>query len=289
MTEIIEKLRAGTDRARQDSEYQAATRGLPCAIWLDDGEGQRVAAWTGQPAGPAQRIVVQAPQATWRKILSAAPPPGYHSFSAALRFAQGFSAKGDALALAQSLHPLERLFEILRGQVDAPAMRIDRRAIQGHYADIALPQGTASLYLETCGAGAPLLMLHTAGADARQYHGLMADPALRARWRMIAFDMPGHGRSAPLPGTAWTAADLRRDDYLAVCQAVIRQWVGAPVCCWAAPWARPWRFISPRAAPATWPAWSRWKRPSRRPAASAHCCATPRSTKPPTTPRTCAA
>ncbi|AKQ54001.1 hydrolase [Bordetella hinzii] len=228
MTQIIEKLRAAAARAQQDSEYQAATRGLPCAIWLDDGEGQRVAAWTGQPAGPAQRIVVQAPQATWRKVLSPAPPPGYHSFSAALRFAQGFSAKGDALALAQSLHPLERLFEILRGQVDAPAMRIDRRAIQGHYADIALSQGTASLYLETCGAGAPLLMLHTAGADARQYHGLMADPALRARWRMIAFDMPGHGRSAPLPGTAWTAADLRRDDYLAICQAVIRQWVGAP-------------------------------------------------------------
>src|SRR5690606_16642034 len=148
------------------------------------------------------------------------PPPGYHAFSAALRYAQGFSAEGDPISLAQALHPLERLFEILRGQLQAAPRKLDRHVIQGHYATIALPGDATSLYIEETGQGQPLLMLHTAGADARQYHSLMADTALRKKWRMIAFDLPGHGRSEPLAGSAWTAPDLRRDDYLAICQAV---------------------------------------------------------------------
>ena len=28
----------------------------------------------------------------------------------------------------------------------------------------------------------------------------MTDAELGATWRMLAFDMPGHGRSPPLPG-----------------------------------------------------------------------------------------
>lgn len=228
MNPISETLRAAAAQARTDSEFQAATRGLPCSISLQAGGADRIPVLAGQPASPAQCLLLQAPEATWEKILKPIPPPGYQSFSAALRFAQGFTAKADAVALAQCLHPLERLFEILRGQIDAAPQWLDRRRIQGRYADIELAGGTTSLYIEEAGQGRPLLMLHTAGADSRQYHGLMSDPALQQRWRMMAFDMPGHGRSQPLPGSAWTAPDLKRDDYLAICQAVIRQWVQQP-------------------------------------------------------------
>ncbi|MCD0503932.1 alpha/beta fold hydrolase [Bordetella petrii] len=230
MSRIIETLRAAAARAREDSEFHAATRSLPCGIWLQAGEAAPLAVWEPPPGGVAvaPRVILQASDAAWQKILDPAPAPGYHSFTAALRFADGFNVQGEALSLAQALHPLERLFEILRGQVDAGPVLIDRRPIRGHYVELDLPGGPATLYGEEAGQGAPLLLLHTAGADARQFHGVMADPALRERWRMIAFDMPGHGRSAPLPGTAWTAPDLRRDDYLAICLAVIRQWAGAP-------------------------------------------------------------
>jgi pimeloyl-ACP methyl ester carboxylesterase len=46
--------------------------------------------------------------------------------------------------------------------------------------------------------GPVLLMLHTAGADSRQWHGLMGQQVLREAWDLHAFDLPGHGRS-PLP------------------------------------------------------------------------------------------
>ncbi len=232
MKAIVQKLKAGAALAQQDSEFILAARGLPCAIWLQAGPApdERIAAWAGQPAAPSQCIVVSAPPETWHKLLSDTPPPGYHSFTAARRQAQGLRVSGDALAVAQALHPLERLFEILRGQLAATPEWLDRSPISGAYATLDIGPARTSLYYETSGldAAPPLLMLHTAGADSRQYHALMADPELRRQWHMIAFDMPGHGRSMPLSGQAWTAEGLTRDAYLQTCLAVIRQIAGAP-------------------------------------------------------------
>src|SRR5690606_14153526 len=61
------------------------------------------------------------------------------------------------------------------------------------------------------GAGAPILVLHTAGADGRQAHPLMSDTALTARHEVIAFDLPGHGHSQALPEPigAWTLTPER--------------------------------------------------------------------------------
>ncbi|MDP3386250.1 MAG: alpha/beta hydrolase [Eubacteriales bacterium] len=43
-----------------------------------------------------------------------------------------------------------------------------------------------------------LVMLHTAGRESRQYHGVME--TLEDKYNVIAFDMPAHGKSWPLPG-----------------------------------------------------------------------------------------
>ena len=48
--------------------------------------------------------------------------------------------------------------------------------------------------------GTPLLCLHTAGADGRQYAALMNDPRIMQNHRVIAFDMPWHGKSSPPAG-----------------------------------------------------------------------------------------
>ena len=57
-----------------------------------------------------------------------------------------------------------------------------------------------SVYCETAGEGRDLLCLHTAGADGRQFHGLMADPRITAGHRLVAFDLPWHGKSPPPDG-----------------------------------------------------------------------------------------
>lgn len=43
-----------------------------------------------------------------------------------------------------------------------------------------------------------IVCLHTAGRESRQYHGMME--LFDNKYNMIAFDMPAHGKSWPLPG-----------------------------------------------------------------------------------------
>lgn len=43
-----------------------------------------------------------------------------------------------------------------------------------------------------------IVCLHTAGRECRQYHGIM--DIFADKYKVIAFDMPAHGKSWPLPG-----------------------------------------------------------------------------------------
>ena len=52
------------------------------------------------------------------------------------------------------------------------------------------------------GRGHAAICLHTAGSDGRQYRGLMNDARITAHHRVIAFDMPWHGKSSPPGGLA---------------------------------------------------------------------------------------
>jgi pimeloyl-ACP methyl ester carboxylesterase len=96
--------------------------------------------------------------------------------------------------------------------------------ITGRYLRLDLAGEPHRLYVEEAGAGIPLLCLHTAGADARQYRGLMNDASVLEGFRVIAFDMPWHGKSSPPAG--WHLTDYRLtaagyvDMILAVCEAL---------------------------------------------------------------------
>lgn len=69
--------------------------------------------------------------------------------------------------------------------------------IAGRYVNLRFQGQSLKVYFEESGEGPPLLCLHTAGADSRQYHSLMEDLDLQRDWRIIAFDLPYHGRSMP--------------------------------------------------------------------------------------------
>jgi pimeloyl-ACP methyl ester carboxylesterase len=65
------------------------------------------------------------------------------------------------------------------------------------------------VYFEESGSGIPLLLQHTAGADARQWRHLLEDADLRQRFRMIAYDLPYHGKSVPPESERWWAEPYR--------------------------------------------------------------------------------
>jgi pimeloyl-ACP methyl ester carboxylesterase len=70
----------------------------------------------------------------------------------------------------------------------------------GRYMHLELFGRPHRIYVEEAGSGTPLLCLHTAGSDGRQYRALMNDARVTAHHRVIAFDMPWHGKSSPPAG-----------------------------------------------------------------------------------------
>ena len=72
--------------------------------------------------------------------------------------------------------------------------------ITGRYLRLDIGGRAHRVYIEEAGEGIPLLCLHTAGADGRQYRDLLLDESVTDRFRVIAFDMPWHGKSSPPEG-----------------------------------------------------------------------------------------
>ena len=72
--------------------------------------------------------------------------------------------------------------------------------ILGRYVAVEIAGRTNRVYFEEAGQGIPLLCLHTAGADARQFRHILNDGAITESFRVIAFDMPWHGKSSPPEG-----------------------------------------------------------------------------------------
>ena len=92
--------------------------------------------------------------------------------------------------------------------------------IVGRYFDVEIDGASHRIFVEEAGQGIPLLCLHTAGADSRQYRHLLNDAAVTSKYRVIAFDMPYHGRSNP-PDRWWLRKyKLTTADYIAQIRAV---------------------------------------------------------------------
>jgi len=86
--------------------------------------------------------------------------------------------------------------------------------IIGRYLHLELLGKPHRLYVEEAGQGIPLLCLHTAGSDARQYRGVLNDARVTKNFRVIAFDMPWHGKSSPPSGWQDTDYQLTSHDYV---------------------------------------------------------------------------
>jgi pimeloyl-ACP methyl ester carboxylesterase len=63
---------------------------------------------------------------------------------------------------------------------------------------------TLQLFWDRAGTGEPLLLLHGIGSTHDDFVALR--PRLDARYRVLAPDLPGHGRSSALPGRPTVAA-----------------------------------------------------------------------------------
>src|ERR1700704_1954208 len=176
------------------------------AISVDVGE--RIAVHRGPPPGAAFSLVA-APE-SWAEFAKPVPAVGFQSLVGMQRMGH-LKVDGDMVAYGRNLLFLEQLFAALRPpSAPEPAAAVGTPFIEpvvGRYLRLDFNGRPHRLYFEEAGEGIPLLCLHTAGADGRQYRAILNDAEITRRYRVIAFDMPWHGKSSPPAG--WENQDYR--------------------------------------------------------------------------------
>ena len=171
----------------------------------------------------AAAFTLAAAPASWDAFAQAVPPVGFQSLVAMQRLGH-LSVHGEVLSWGRNLLFLEQLFAALRpastreaiAPVGAPAIE----PIVGRYLRLDFKGRPHRIYFEEAGQGIPLLCLHTAGADGRQYRALLNDSEITRRFRVIAFDLPWHGKSSPPAGWQSDAYRLTTDLYVDTVMAV---------------------------------------------------------------------
>jgi pimeloyl-ACP methyl ester carboxylesterase len=172
------------------------------------------------PAADATEVAfsVCATTDSWRELFAAVPRPTYQNFFGMLMRVEGTSVSGDQLAFAQHVHVVRRVLELGRGttppEAEPPAPSPTEDHVRGRFHHVTTPAGSSRVLVEESGSGPDVLLLHTAGADGRQFHHLMNDERLRSRCHMVSFDLPGHGRSAPPSGVHPGGYALDTDAYV---------------------------------------------------------------------------
>ena len=108
--------------------------------------------------------------------------------------------------------------------------------IIGRYVTLSQGGKDFRIYFEENGSGIPLLCLHTAGAHSSQFRHLMCDPEITKNFRIIAFDLPWHGKSTPPVGWQEEEYKLTSTFYI----DIIKNFIGSlnlkNLLLWAAPW-----------------------------------------------------
>ncbi len=184
-----------------------------------DNEGARLSTET-PPDGAV--FTMTASVAAWREFRRDEPKPGLQTLSA-MRRTQNLLVEGDMVAFFRHLMLLELLFSDLSaapisngGNGHTPTIE----PVTGRYLRLEIGGRPHRLYFEEAGDGQPLLCLHTAGSDGRQFRHLLNDPSVTNRFRVIAFDMPWHGKSSPPAGFEHEVYELTTDKYVEMILAV---------------------------------------------------------------------
>ena len=210
-----------------DPEFQMASRhwtggvrfeiGVEeCGVRVNEGEVEE-----GLPMPGVGVITISGPQEIWDQVLSVNPPRFMNDINIATGRG-GLSWQGDRLTWWQYLQAIQRICELMRSPAPMAADPVEEG--QGHgsfdspigrYLRIDLRGVEHRIYMEEAGEGIPLLLQHTAGSHGVQWRHLFESSAITDHFRLIAYDLPFHGKSVPPVGREWWSETYRLDgDFL---------------------------------------------------------------------------
>lgn len=206
-------------RCRDDGEVGLAVRHWRGGLRLDDGRrivGFRVEDGELTPEPPAADepgvVTLTGTPEIWTELAAATPQPFLHDAVTAL--GRGLTRTGDELTWWQYAPAVQRIIELLGPDRPAGALAAtDQGPIPRHDAPIGRyvhldlgegeDRGDHRIYYEEAGRGIPLLCQHTAGSHGTQWRHVLEHPGITEHFRVIAYDLPFHGKSIPPTGRDW--------------------------------------------------------------------------------------
>ena len=202
------------DSANADGEFRLAAREWDADVRLGIGDyaynvvvaGGRVTDVHATRPGDGHAVGIAGPMEAWTE--------GFGD--------RGLEVDGDTVAHRWPYEAaILRLTALVRGALGAPVAEhlgeeVDREfdTAVGRYVYVRIRGTQYRVYFEEAGEGIPMVLQHTAGSDSRQWRHLLEDRELQKRFRMIAYDLPFHGRSLPPTSVRWWAEEYRRDTAL---------------------------------------------------------------------------
>jgi pimeloyl-ACP methyl ester carboxylesterase len=197
------------------------------SFWLKNSSGQF--SLCPEPADTEVTFRLAASAANWKDFFDGPPEPGFQTLNAMV-MTGALRLSGEVLVYQQYLLALELMF----GRLPGPQSAVSKVAaseiagvpatiepVVGRYLNLNHQGRPHRIYFEEAGEGIPLLCLHTAGADGRQYRGLLNDAEITDRYRVIVFDLPRHGKSSLSPGHVGDQYVLTTDAYVDIVMAVV--------------------------------------------------------------------
>ena len=203
LIELVVELQSGEER---------------CYLTLD-GSGARL---SQECIGRQPDLALSASAEAWQALRDPEPKPGFQTLSA-MRRTGHLSVEGDPVAFYRHLMMLELVFAMGRARPAPAAAQQEAPVIEpisGRYMRLQVQGRAQRIYFEEAGQGIPLMCLHTAGADGRQYRHILNDAAITRHFRVIAFDLPWHGKSSPPAGFEQEIYQLTTETYVATVWAV---------------------------------------------------------------------
>jgi pimeloyl-ACP methyl ester carboxylesterase len=204
-------------RCLGDAEFRMAARHWDGGFYFDaDGAVASVAvtdgvARAGSGVDGSGVVGLAGPASIWDALLSAVPP----RFLNDIGFAEALGMKrtGDDLTYWQYYPAIMRAVEVMRpaprptASVPTATTRFDSPV--GRYVHVDLDGHDHRIYFEEAGQGIPLLVQHTAGSHGVQWRHLFEEPRITDHFRLIAYDLPFHGKSVPPTTHPWWAEEYR--------------------------------------------------------------------------------
>lgn len=216
-------------RCRADGEFRLAARYWCGGLVLEMGERTLALTATdgvvaaGRPT-TGEILTYRADAAVWERMLAPLPERFHNDLAANMTLGLGVSRDGDRVAHAQYYGAAMRALELLRAPElgsgsPAPAPAGNQApafdAPVGRYLRLRLDGHQHRIYFEEAGQGIPLLLQHTAGCHGSQWRHLFEEPRITEHFRLIAYDLPWHGKSLPPQDMAWWSRPYAlRGDFL---------------------------------------------------------------------------